>query len=102
MDVDASTLKHPPLRIDECIVIMLMRSLGIPDRGHAERSLHSFGYDRLSAFGYPYRDFCPIPTPEGETDRKVRCHKFKEDTTFNHGINFYFFEEALRAAADHT
>lgn len=68
----------------------------IPDRGHAERSLQRIGYYRLSAFGYPYRDFCSVPTPEGEADRKVRCDKFKEGTTFDHAINFYLFDKALR------
>ena len=70
--------------IDECIDIMLMRGMDIPDLGHAERSLQRIGYYRLSAFAYPYRDFCPIPAPEGEAEQKVRCDKFKEGTTFDH------------------
>jgi abortive infection bacteriophage resistance protein len=82
--------------IDECIDIMLMRGMEIPDRGHAERSLHRIGYYRLSAFGYPYRDFCPIPTPDGETEQKVRCDKFKEGTSFDQAINFYLFDKTLR------
>ncbi|MEO1988886.1 MAG: Abi family protein [Martelella sp.] len=84
--------------IDECIDIMMMRGMGIHDRGHAERSLHRIGYYRLSAFGYPYRDFCTIPTPEGEAEQKTRCDKFKEGTTFDHVINFYLFDKTLRIA----
>ncbi|WP_243254542.1 Abi family protein [Sulfitobacter indolifex] len=68
----------------------------IPDRGHAERSLHRIGYYRLSAFAYPYRDLCLIPTPEGEAEKKVRCDKFKKGTTFDHAIDFYLFDKALR------
>ncbi|MBI1492693.1 Abi family protein [Halocynthiibacter styelae] len=70
--------------------------MAIPDRNHAARSLHRIGYYRLSAFGYPYRDFCPIPTPGGEADGRVRCDKFKEGTTFDYVIDFYLFDKALR------
>tara|TARA_R110002020_G_scaffold448928_1_gene661878 strand:- start:167 stop:691 length:525 start_codon:yes stop_codon:yes gene_type:complete len=57
--------------------------------------LHRIGYYGLSAFAYPYRDLCPIPTPEGEAEKKVRCDKFKKGTTFDHAIDFYLFDKAL-------
>ncbi|MEY8799470.1 Abi family protein [Leisingera sp. XS_AS12] len=68
----------------------------IPDRCYAERSLHRIGYYRLSAFTYPFRDFCTVPAPNGGGEEKVRCDKFKAGTKFEHAINFYLFDKALR------
>lgn len=72
---------------------MILRGLDVPDQDHALRSLHRIGYYRLSAFSYPFRDFCPLPEIEG---KMVRCDQFKSGTAFDQVINFYLFDKSLR------
>lgn len=68
----------------------------ISDRVHAERSLGRIGYYRLSAFSYPFRDFCPVPFIKGDEKQVVRCDKFKVGTTIDQVISFYLFDKAVR------
>lgn len=78
---------------EECLDIMLLRGLEVPDRQHALRSLRRIGYYRLSAFSYPFRDFCPV---HGKENEFVRCDKFRAGTHFDQVINFYLFDKSLR------
>jgi len=78
---------------EECLDIMLLRGLLVPDRQHALRSLRRIGYYRLSAFSYPFRDFCPV---HGGDDEVVRCDKFRTGTHFDQVIDFYLFDKSLR------
>ena len=64
---------------------MLLRGLVVPDRQHALRSLRRIGYYRLSAFSYPFRDFCPV---HGGEDEVVRCDKFRTGTHFDQVIDY--------------
>lgn len=72
---------------------MLLRGLTVRDRDHALRSLRRIGYYRLSAFSYPFRDFCRLPSKDG---KMVRCDRFKPGTDFDQVISFYLFDKDLR------
>lgn len=78
---------------EECLDIMLLRGLLVPDRQHALRSLRRIGYYRLSAFSYPFRNFCSVNGSESEA---VRCDNFRPKTTFDQVIDFYLFDKSLR------
>lgn len=82
-----------PRTLDDSLTILALRGMHIPDREHARRTLIRLGYYRLSAYWYPFRDFCPLPDKENEL---VRCDQFKSGTTFDHAVNFYLFDKALR------
>lgn len=71
---------------------MLLRGLKIPDMAHARRSVERIGYYRLSAFSYPFRDFCDIP----DQSKPVRCDRFKRGATFDQVIAFYLWDKAIR------
>lgn len=84
-----------PRTLEDCINILEVRGMSTPDREHTMRSLARIGYYRLSAYWYPFRDFCPLPDKENEL---VRCDRFKDGTTFDDAINFYLFDKTLRLA----
>lgn len=69
------------------------RGMKFSDYGHAERCISRIGYYRLSAYWYPFRDFCVLPGDGGE---KKRCDHFKQGTTFEQALDFYLFDKELR------
>jgi abortive infection bacteriophage resistance protein len=77
---------------DESIDLMLLRGMIIPDRDHARRLIERTGYYRLSAFAYPFRDFCELPEGAG----RVRCDRFREGTTFDEVVDFYLWDKRVR------
>ena len=79
--------------VEECLDILVMRGMVIPDRAYAARFVDRVGYYRLSAFYYPFRDFCPLP---GEDGRMVRCDKFRPGTHFEDVRRFYLFDKEMR------
>lgn len=91
-----SLTKLPHLKnyitVDECLDIMLMRGMNIPDRDFARRFIERTGYYRLSAFCYPFRDFCELPGGAG----RVRCDRFRDGTTFDQVTAFYLWDKRVR------
>ncbi|MFZ7094300.1 Abi family protein [Primorskyibacter sp. 2E233] len=77
--------------IDECLDMMLMRGMVIPDMDFARRMIERPGYYRLSAFYYPFRAFCEVP---GEAD-KVRCDRFRDGTRFDDVVAFYLWDKRV-------
>lgn len=63
------------------------------DEDYAERCISRIGYYRLSAYWYPFRDFCELPGPG---QRSVRCDRFVAGTTFEKAFDFYLFDKELR------
>ncbi len=64
----------------------------IPDRDYARRLVERIGYYRLSAFYYPFRDFCTLP----QSGNKVRCDRFRAGTSFDHVVQFYLWDKRIR------
>lgn len=48
---------------------------------------------RLSAYWYPFLDFCPLPADGG---RLVRCDRFLPGTTFEQALEFYLYDKEIR------
>lgn len=78
--------------VDECLDLLLMRDLKIPDLEHARRTIERIGYYRISAFFYPFRDFCTLPNGGG----RVRCDHFREGSSFDDVVAFYLWDKAMR------
>ncbi|WP_217352016.1 Abi family protein [Ruegeria sp. HKCCA6837] len=81
----------PYRSVDDCLELMQERGLVVRDATHAKRALTRIGYYRLSAFSYPFREFCQ--TTDG---RLTRCERFKDGATFDQVMSFYLFDKALR------
>ena len=71
---------------------MLLRGLDIPCRAYARRTVERVGYYRISAFFYPFRDFCILPDDAG----KVRCDHFREGASFDDVVAFYLWDKDMR------
>jgi len=69
------------------------RGMSFADVDFAERCLVRIGYYRLSAYWYPFRDFCAL---DSEDDRQVRCDSFVAGTTFQHALDFYLHDKEIR------
>ncbi|WP_171060931.1 MULTISPECIES: Abi family protein [Rhodobacterales] len=69
-----------------------MRGLSIPDMEHAKRTVERIGYYRISAFFYPFREFCVLPGDRG----KVRCDRFQTGASFDDVITFYLWDKTIR------
>lgn len=75
------------------IEILRLRGMDLGDEDHAVRCISRIGYYRLSAYWYPFRDFCELPSEGG---RLVRCDRFLEGTTFKQALDFYLFDKEIR------
>lgn len=69
------------------------RGMAIDDRDFALRCLDRIGYYRLSAYWYPFRETCTLPT---DPPSSARCDQFLPGTTFQQAIDFYLFDKAVR------
>ncbi|MCW1930707.1 Abi family protein [Pararhodobacter zhoushanensis] len=75
------------------IDILKERGMLFSDEHYAERCFSRIGYYRLSAYWYPFRDFCVLPAEGG---RLVRCDRFVKGTTFDHVLDFYLYDKEIR------
>lgn len=75
------------------IEILRLRGMDLGDEDHAARCISRIGYYRLSAYWYPFRDFCELPS---EGRRLVRCDRFLTGTKFSYALNFYLFDKEIR------
>jgi abortive infection bacteriophage resistance protein len=75
------------------IEILRLRGMDLGDEDHAIRCISRIGYYRLSAYWYPFRDFCELPAEGG---RFVRCDRFVAGTTFSQAFGFYLFDKEIR------
>jgi abortive infection bacteriophage resistance protein len=75
------------------IETLKIRGMIFADEGYAERCFARIGYYRLSAYWYPFRDFCPLPAEGG---RLVRCDRFLPGTTFEQALDFYLYDKEIR------
>ena len=73
--------------------VLRLRGMAFADEGHAVRAISRIGYYRLSAYWYPFRDFCALPMEGGKL---VRCDHFADGTTFEQVLDFYLFDKAVR------
>ena len=79
--------------IETNIQILKVRGMVFADEAYAQRCLSRIGYYRLSAYWYPFRDFCALPAEEG---RLVRCDRFVPGTTFEQALDFYLYDKEIR------
>ncbi|MFM7444854.1 MAG: Abi family protein [Tabrizicola sp.] len=75
------------------IEVLRLRGMAFGDEEHAVRSISRIGYYRLSAYWYPFRDFCALPSEGGKL---IRCDRFSAGTTFEQVLDFYLFDKAIR------
>lgn len=75
------------------IETLKLRGMIFADEDYAARCFARIGYYRLSAYWYPFRDFCALPSEGG---RLVRCDRFLPGTTFEQALDFYLYDKEIR------
>ncbi len=75
------------------VEVLRLRGMDLGDEQHAIRCISRIGYYRLSAYWYPFRDFCALPAEGGKL---IRCDRFLEGTTFAQAFGFYLFDKEIR------
>jgi abortive infection bacteriophage resistance protein len=87
--------KKPFLGIDQQIVLLQERGMGITDPARAADYLKRIGYYRLSAYWYPFRRSSLRPDAAGKPQAVVE-DDFRPGTEFATVLALYVFDKKLR------
>lgn len=84
----------PHLSYEKQLRLLEERGVTLTDTDAHIKALKLFGYYRLSAYFYPFREM--IPVAERETPFNFRSNIFKDGTQFDHALALADFDSRLR------